>query len=196
MLSRICYGLKVFWADRAQLRAFTQDSRLQLAKVTDLQPENLSENGILALALDFDGVMAAHGEPAPAPEVVKWLAVFQQQYAPNKIYILSNKPTPQRQAYFQLNFPHITFVVARRKKPYPDGLQQILQAAGIQPAQLLLVDDRLGTGIVAAISCGVQARWITAPRTNIAARPVRESFFILLRWLERIILSAHTTTEE
>lgn len=186
MLSRIVYAIKAFWCNRTQLKQYAAARDLQLASIVNLTPQNLTDRGIEALVLDFDGVLAAHAELRPRADVVQWLNTFAQEFAPHKIYILSNKPTAERQAYFKQNFPDITFIVAKRMKPYPDGLQQILLTSGLLPNQLLLVDDRLGTGILATIISGIQGYWITQSITNFYARPLRETWFMLLRHIERL----------
>jgi len=186
MLSRILYSLRIFWRYRARLKSYLLNPQLQLANVSLLSIKLVQQRDVEAIALDFDGVLASHGESQPRAEAISWLKDLQQKFEPRKIYILSNKPTPVRQAYFMQNFPEIGFIVAKRKKPFPDGIEEILRDSGLRPDQLLLVDDRLGTGIVGAISCGIQAYWITKPYINLRARPVRELFFVGLRWFERL----------
>jgi predicted HAD superfamily phosphohydrolase YqeG len=186
MSARIIYTLRACWKNKAQLKTYTLDSSRQLPCITDLTVDYLRERGIEALVLDFDGVLASHAEPMPRAEVLAWLAKIQQAYAPHKIYILSNKPTPQRHEYFANNFPGIIFIVAKRKKPYPDGLLEIVHSSRLLPTEVLLADDRLGTGILATIIVGTQACWITKPYTDFATRPIRETFFWFLRTIERL----------
>lgn len=189
MLSRIRYTVSVGMRNRKKLRNFLLDPNLQLRTITDLRLADLERLGIQILVLDFDGVLAPHAEPCLDPQVYRWLQDFSQSFPVNKIYILSNKPTIQRQEYFQQHFPGIKFIVAKRKKPYPDGLLQIIQETAFKPEQLLLVDDRLGTGIIAAIISGTRAYWVNQPYADFKKRPVRESFFAGLRWLEQKLLA-------
>ncbi len=188
MLARIRYAVSACYAHRVQLRAFLSDSALQQTHVTNLTPADMEIRGVKALVLDFDGVLAAHGELHPRADVQLWLDSFVKQWAPNIIYILSNKPTLERQAYFAQSFPSIVFIVAKRKKPFPDGLQAILQHSGLAAAQILVVDDRLATGVIAAIASDMQGCWITDPYINLKQRPVCEWFFVALRWLERNLI--------
>lgn len=188
MLLRTLYAIKESWHFRTQLKRYLLDASLQVASVRDLQLSVLRAHNIQALVLDYDGVLAAHGEPTPRPENTTWLQEFSRAYAPHKIFILSNKPNPERIAYFQQNFPTITFVKATRKKPYPDGLQQIMTLTGLPAAQIMLVDDRLCTGILAALITGVQGVWVTVPYINLRNRPFAESGFMFLRWLERTLI--------
>ncbi len=189
MLSRILYAIREGWRYRAQLGRYYTDRQLQLASIFDLTPALIQQQGIKVLILDYDGVLAAHGEPVPRPEAVTWLQGAKARLGVDKIYILSNKPKLERLQYFQHNFPEIIFVIAPRKKPYPDGLQQILQDAKVEPAQALLLDDRIGTGVLAATIAGVQALFITKPYINLKGQTIKELGTMLLRWLEKTSLS-------
>ena len=185
MLSRIRYALSKYWQNRAQLQRYCFSPELQLTSVLDLSVADLTALGIKALVLDFDGVLASHAEPEPRAEVAYWLNKLQRDFAPHQIYILSNKPTRERQNYFAKNFPGIIFIIAARKKPYPDGLQQIVTLSGLAAGQVLLIDDRLATGILAVIISGVRGLWLTKPYTNFVVRPMVETWFMCLRGLER-----------
>lgn len=182
---RFIYTLTAAWRLRASLRRYIYDPKLQLSTIMQLIPEELLVRGASALALDYDGVLAAHGEPEPRPEVLDWLRRFISQFAPHNIYILSNKPTLERQQFFQQHFPAVKFIIAKRKKPYPDGLQQILADANLQPQQLLLVDDRLCTGILVTAIVGTQGLWVTKPYINFKFHPLIEAGIMALRWLEK-----------
>lgn len=188
MLARIRYALAACYTHRKQLLAFLADNRLQQTTVTKLSPDILAQLGIEVLVLDFDGVLASHAELHPRPEVLVWLENFVAEWQPRKIFILSNKPTKERQAYFSQHFPALKFIVAKRKKPYPDGLQEICQISGTSVQKIMVVDDRLATGIIAAIANGMHGCWITQPYVNVAARPIRETGFMFLRWLERNLI--------
>lgn len=188
MLSRIHYAIKACWLYRKQLKLCMTNPKLNTTSILNLTPNEIFERGVSALVLDFDGVLASHAEQIPRDDVVVWLKNFIAGFDGHKIYILSNKPTKLRLDYFAQFFPEIRFIIAKRKKPYPDGLLQVIADSGLQPAEILLVDDRLATGIVAAMSTGVQYIWINKPYTDFCSRPVRESFFMFLRNLERFLL--------
>lgn len=184
MCFRIFYSISQGWRHRQQLKRYMRDPALQVAQVQDIYITDLEARGVKAVVLDFDGVLAAHGETILSPEIVAFLKSLRAF----PIYILSNKPTLERLEYFKLNFPAIKFIVANRKKPYPDGLQQILRLANLEPRQILLVDDRLGTGILATIIAGTQGLYVRLPFVNFKSRPIVESFFAFLRWLEKKLI--------
>lgn len=186
---RVFFAITQAWHFRRQLKPYLYNSNLQLENIRDINPTYLTDAKVKALVLDYDGVLAAHGEIQPRPEIISWLRLLVQAYAPHKIYVLSNKPTPERLEYFAQYFPTLDFVVAPRKKPYPDGMQEIIKISGLLPSEIMLVDDRLLTGILAAQIVGAQARWITDPYINIKARPVVEIGIIMLRYLDRLLVN-------
>jgi len=94
-----------------------------------------------------------------------------------------------REQYFAQHYPGVRFIIAKRKKPYPDGINNIIALSKLQPKQIVMVDDRLLTGILAAITTGVLPCWITKPYQNFVARPIRELFFHGLRCLERWLVN-------
>lgn len=188
MCFRFFYAIREAWRFKKQLKNFMQMPYLQLANIKDISISMLDAHGVTVLALDYDGVLAAHGEPEPRPEIIAWLRQFSTVFTPNKIYILSNKPTIERQAFFRQYFPAINFICATRKKPYPDGLLQIATMADVLPQNVLLVDDRLCTGILATLIGGTQGLWITEPYVNIMSKPVAESWFKFLRWFEQCFI--------
>jgi predicted HAD superfamily phosphohydrolase YqeG len=162
----------------AQLRTCAR-----VATIVDLDLASLHAAGVTTLILDFDGVLNSHGENSVDPLVFDWLTSCQTQF---KVYILSNKPTMVRQAYFASNFPAIGFICALQKKPYIAGILQIGQLSGSIGQQMLIVDDRLLTGVLAGYLAGIKATLIQAPMVNFKRRPIHEAFFLILRVLERI----------
>ncbi len=184
MLSRLLYTIRSFLCKRTQLKHFVCDHDLQIANITSLTPQFLSKHAVDALVLDFDGVLSAHHEEIPRPEVLIWLENFVKSFAPKQVFILSNQPTKERAEFFRINFPSINFVFATRKKPYPDGLLQIIKATGLPGDKIMLVDDRLGTGILATILAGSKGLWLTKPYINYKLHPVAEYGLRILRAIE------------
>lgn len=186
MIIRAFYGLRMGWIHRHRLMPYRNDPTLQIETILDLKPELLKAEGIKVLAIDFDGVLASHGEESLEQNIVRWLKEGRDVFGTNNIFILTNKPTHHRTEMFAAH--GIQLIQTKRKKPYPDGIQQILSQTGITPSELMLIDDRLLTGILAAKIVGVQAKWVTKPFINLSKRPLTESFFIVLRGLERQLL--------
>lgn len=181
MIRRTIYAIKEAWHFRVALRQYRNDTALQVNNITLLTPEYLQNLRIEVFVLDFDGVLNSHGEAVPRPEVVAWLYTIPKTL---RVFILSNKPTSERLEYFAKNFPNIGFITAKRKKPYPDGLQEIQKIANVPAKSILLVDDRLVTGILATLIAGTQGLWLTKPYINLKRRPFAETGFIILRFLE------------
>ncbi len=63
MILRTLYAITNAWHYRKILKKYVLEPQLQIANVIELKPEQLLQQNINALVLDFDGVLAAHGEP-------------------------------------------------------------------------------------------------------------------------------------
>lgn len=149
---------------------------------------------IQVLVLDFDGVLASHGELEPCEETIHWLKTFSKKWSPSNIVILSNKPLLERAEFFEAHFPEIEFILNAEPKPYPHGLELIAKKKEVSISQVALVDDRWLTGMLAAAIAGAQGIYIKRPYQNYQKRPFKELFFSVLRSLERgalLILSKH-----
>ena len=86
---------------------------------------------------------------------------------------------------FRSHFPAIRFISGVRKKPYPDGLNRVAELAALPPWAILMVDDRLLTGCLAALIAGALPCYIRSPYISLGNRTVAELFFWLLRAGER-----------
>ena len=153
-----------------------------------LDPASLRLEGISALALDFDGVLAHHGAPCPIPEAIEWLKRCEAVFGGERIFILSNKPTEGRRLWFSEHFSAFRFISGVRKKPYPDGLEKTAELAGVPLPSILMVDDRLLTGCLAALVAGARPCYIRSPYYSFRHRPLAELFFMTLRKIERVLL--------
>ena len=183
-IDSILYGLKMGMGYRQQLAEIVR--RFNVPQLTvAVNPEELAAQGVTVLVLDFDGVLAPHGDDAPLPEVEEWLRRCVAALGEERIFILSNRPVPVRADYFHRFFPGIRFVSGVRKKPFPDGLLRIMELSGAVPGQVVMLDDRLLTGVLGACLAGVGVIYVTAPYVSLAHRPLHESFFMLLRYAER-----------
>ena len=73
-----------------------------------------------------------------------------------------------------------------KKKPYPDGLNAIIKDAKVKPNEVVLVDDRLLTGVLASLNAKTKIIYITDPRENLfSVFFLQECFFATLRFLEK-----------
>lgn len=187
-LSRCWFSLCLAWQYRRILTKFLRKTPPHcIPTIIDASPEAWYAQGIRALILDFDGVLSYYEGETPLPTVDVWLKTAQKVFG-DAMFVLTNLPSPARQTMFDMRYPDIHLIPAARKKPYPDGIQVVLEKTGFEAKQLLLVDDRLLTGIVLAASTGAQACWVTKPYHNFKLHPVKESFVALLRWLDQVCL--------
>jgi predicted HAD superfamily phosphohydrolase YqeG len=158
------------------------------ARVTEVAAHCSPAAGGLILVLDFDGVLAPHGYDAPLPAVDAWLRECAAAPGIRGVTILSNKPTRRREAYFAEHHPGVRFVTGVRKKPYPDALLALMAADGAEPRQIVVVDDRLLTGILAGVLAGTQCVYVTPPLADFSCRTASEILFALVRGLERLLV--------
>jgi predicted HAD superfamily phosphohydrolase YqeG len=186
LVKRALFTIKEGLSRRRQLRRILEGG--SCASITLLSQEMLAAAGCRVLVLDFDGVLAPHGYREPLPEVTAWLDRCIGFAGLHRVYLLSNKPSPAREAFFRNNYPTIVFVRDVRKKPYPDGLLGIARDEAVHPRQVLIVDDRLLTGILAAVLAETESVYISHPYRDFRGSTVAETFFALLRWLERIVV--------
>ena len=157
-------------------------------RACEVEPERLAGRGVHALVLDFDGVLANHGETEPNPGCKTWLTRCIKVFGPENVYILTNKPTPARIGYFQAAFPGMRLISGVRKKPYPDGLKRACELSGVKPQSAALLDDRLMTGGLAAILAGTRFIYVSKPYIDISRRPVKELFFMAVRLAEKLFI--------
>mgnify|MGYP003590167981 CR=1 FL=1 len=148
----------------------------------------LAENGIAGCALDFDGVLAGHGADQPLPVVVQWLDHLVTAFGQKRICILSNRPVGPRVDWFAQHYPDIRFIHGVPKKPDPTGILQAAEMMGCSPSQLLMVDDRLLTGVLAALLAGAQVVYIREPYQRFDKAFWYECFFSAMRSVERLLV--------
>jgi HAD superfamily phosphatase (TIGR01668 family) len=189
--SHILAGFSLGIQHRRQLR-WILDETPDSTTILTLDPEALKSSGITALALDFDGVLACHGAPAPLPEAIEWMRRCEAVFGGDRIFILSNKPTEGRRQWFANHFPALRFIAGVRKKPYPDGIKKTGELARVPLSQILMVDDRLLTGCLAALVAGARPGYIRRPYVSFSHRPLAELFFMLLRRIERCLVTICT----
>ncbi|MED7787925.1 HAD family hydrolase [Francisella sp. 19X1-34] len=185
MLSRSLYTMKQMFKYRKKLKSLRYGNCLE--SIVDLTPQFLYQKKVKYLALDFDGVLASHGKPEILEEVKLWLDEFVTKFDEGNIFILSNKPTQERLEYFKRYFPKIRFISGVAKKPYPDGLNKIIDTLNCQSQEVALVDDRLLTGCLACFIAGCYPILITKPYVDRDNYTKEERFFSFLRYAEQKI---------
>ena len=142
----------------------------------------------MRIALDFDGVLSHHGAVQPAQAILDWLKKLNNGYSLKNVCIYSNNLFPARIEYLKNAFPEIDIIYYKKKKPYPNDLLEFMQSRKLYPQEILIIDDRLTAGILSACIIGAQSLLVTKPIMNYHASPIKESFYMLLRHLERTLL--------
>jgi len=182
-LAGFSYG---FWYRKELAQILKNTARY--SSVLDLDPYKLQTESVSVLALDFDGVLSPHGDDIPLEATRQWLEKCVAVFGEQNIFILSNRPSKERIQSFSQGFPSVRFISGLRKKPFPDGLIRIGEISGVRPAYILMVDDRLLTGCLAALLAGARPAYITSPYISFGQRPCAELFFMTLRSVERIFV--------
>lgn len=186
-ITHILAGFTLGFCHRRELARLLAETPPETSTLT-IDPAKLPNQGIAALALDFDGVLAGHGFPSPLPEAILWMKRCEAVFGGKNIFILSNKPTEERRLWFAEHFPDMRFISGVRKKPYPDGIKKTGELAGVPLSSIMMVDDRLLTGCLAAILAGARPCYIRRPLVSLRYNPVAELFFMLLRAVERLFI--------
>lgn len=188
MIKRIVFALKELKTYRKDLKYILNDTSFTVNSVLDLDLVKIKQSGIEVIVLDFDGVLAAHGENEPSKEVKVWLTKLVNLFGGDHIYILSNKPTEVRLNYFKKYFPLFRFISGVRKKPYPDGMEKVIQLSKTNAKHIALIDDRLLTGCLAALIAKAKPIYIKKAQSNYKKRPIVEFLFAFLRSTERFFM--------
>lgn len=176
------------WKYFSLIRRVRHDPTKKVRTFCDLDVQKLKAHGVKALILDFDGVLSTFGEVAPEAKVMEKLKKAIDIFGIERVVILSNKPFLERQQYIEHQFPGLE-MPCYRKKPYPDGLVAIADKLNLEMRSLLIVDDRLLTGILAGIMVGAQVKWVTKPYISLSKKPMVELGFMVLRFFEKIVFS-------
>ena len=180
MIERAIFSIKEGLRYRTQLKAIPYAKNICM-----IDWQNLYQSGIRVVVLDFDGVLAADKQEEVLDGVDTVLDAVVSIFGEH-VYIFSNQPRKIRQIYFEKNFPRIQFLIAK-KKPYPDGLLNIIAREQIDPQQVVLVDDRVLTGGLAAVLAGIKCILIKKPYICFRHNFLREIIFMSIRIVERTL---------
>lgn len=185
---RWLFALKEGWKHRRALKSFLNNPARAIPSLHAITPKKLDEAGVAILILDFDGVLAPHGACDLDQETLSWLQGLALVIGEQRLAILTNNPLPKRLAFLKQHFPLIHVVQQVRKKPYPDGILEVVSYRGVERHQVLLVDDRLLTGLLASCLAYSRAWYFYPPKQNYWRHPLKELGFSLLRQGERGLL--------
>lgn len=189
MLKRIRFTREEMRLRKEKLKTFWRDPHNKIQNLLSLTPEFFQKQNIKVLVLDFDGVLASHGELQPKPEINDWLKTLMDSKEAPQVCVLSNNPLSERELFFKTHFPKLVWISGVPKKPYPDGLLKVIEKFQVDPKLVCLVDDRILTGVLAAEIAGTQVLLVMQPERSFKKHLMKESFFTLLRRFEQWYVS-------
>lgn len=154
---------------------------LLVRHVSDVSVAVLRERGVRAVVSDLDNTLIAwHGDDAPAPEVVAWLASLRG--ANIGVCLASNTRRLPRLARLAAAWG-VLHVPRTASKPGVAGLRHALDLLGATPAESAMIGDQLFTDMVAGNRLGM---------VTVLVNPLSAREFIgtrlVSRPLERLIL--------
>ena len=181
MLSRF---IRSIFKHRAALGRIARQARYQANTVLDIDPEELYKQGTRILVLDFDGVLNHHDATTIASPVLEWVLRCQRVFGADHLYLHSNNNRGARIDWISQHIPGLQVLDPANKKPSPEGLLSIMAGTEIKPETVILIDDRLLTGMLAVCRAGCQGIYIRKPYTDFTQARFREVGFWTLRRLE------------
>ncbi len=181
MITKIFFTLSNAYINYSKIR-----NTKTIDHVTALQLNELVNNNIKVLMLDFDGVLNSYGEVCLNPDVQAWMANLLNN-SDIKICILSNNMFKERKTFLQ-KIENLDIIHAIKPKPYPDTILNFMSEHNIAAKNILLIDDRYFTGVLAGVIAGINIFCISNPFTNYKKRWLIESLFLGLRFFERLLL--------
>ncbi|MCL2033597.1 MAG: YqeG family HAD IIIA-type phosphatase [Oscillospiraceae bacterium] len=112
-------------------------------KISEITPEILKSHGILALILDVDNTLAAHGCPRPNKDALSWLETMKR--AGIKLVIASNNTNGRVEPFAKLLSLDYA---ANAMKPLPAGFSRISKRMGLPPSSFGVVGDQIFTDVL------------------------------------------------
>jgi uncharacterized protein len=182
-ISRVIYTFRMSFRYRFNLAIIMRESTLE--HPWDISFRQLRSIGIKVIVLDFDGVLAPHGDNRPIKLILDWLDNGIDLIGGENVFVLSNNPTLARVEFFGKRFPNVRWVTGFLPKPYPDGLVQIISLAQVSPQEVLMVDDRLMTGVLCSCIAKTRVCYIRRPTMDFSKRTAKEFLYMVIRALER-----------
>lgn len=183
------YVIKKAYLNRLELQSFLYQKEKNRKCITDIDLNSIEKSGIKSLVLDFDGVISPHDHYIPSKSITIWLKKAIKIFGSGKIFILSNNSkNADRIKYFNKNFKEIIFIKNRYMKPYPYDICNVLKKNNIKTFKsIMIIDDRLLTGILLSLIIKTEAIFITSPLVDTKNNIIKETYMSYLRKIDKII---------
>lgn len=115
------------------------------SRVTDIDPQQLAEQGIRGLLLDVDNTLTTHDNPHLSDAVREWLDQVAQ--AGLRAVIVSNNCEERARPFAAaIGLPFI----AKAGKPKPSGFRRAAQLLQLSAEQCAVIGDQIFTDVLGA----------------------------------------------
>lgn len=164
------------------------DTSISVPRLDDITPELISELGLKALVIDFDGVLGGARSEHCAEQYRDWLIARLKEGL--HLAVHSNNPESvgqDRRQRFLHDFPDILWMPTHPRKPSPSTLQYLKQRWQLDGQQIAMIDDRMLTGGLAAHRASVRFIWVRDAIADYGLAPMLEMGFAGLRLWERCL---------
>jgi len=173
---------------KSALHKFIHSREKSASSILDLDIKHLKQKGIKNIILDFDGVISAHNKEKPDKKVKLWLHNAIKTFGHKHIFVLSNNKNSNRLKYFNKHFPKLVFSENKYYKPYPYDIYKLIKKFNIKNlTNIILIDDRLLTGILLSLTVGINSLYIFKPVSDLKKNSIKEFYISFLRKLDLLI---------
>lgn len=131
-------------------------------KFEDVTPELLKKANVKLLLCDLDNTLRLHSEKEPSDELAKWIKSLHRSKI--KIVVISNNGRKKMMQKFcePLNVPCKWWAI----KPMSRKLTEAMTELKFNPAETVMLGDKLSTDVLAARFAGIRA-WKVDHRRDI-----------------------------
>lgn len=130
--------------------SFSPVADIAFNKLTDIEPEFLTERGINLLLLDIDNTVSPYSEDEPTGEIIEWVEKMKDSGI--KLFFVSNNRGERPELFSQkLGIPYIK----KAAKPLKKGTLKALKICGNKREETALCGDQSFTDVLCANRCGL-----------------------------------------
>ena len=152
--------------------------KTMIPKLIDIRAEDLIEQGVRLLMLDFDNTVLPYTSNEPTKPLLDWVSGIRT--AGIEVCVVSNSKKPRAIPFCELAGIGL---IRAAKKPFSKGIRACLDRYGVPPEQAALVGDQIYTDVLGANLAGVHSILVKPLHLHniwLKGRHVLEQPFILI----------------